>query len=477
MNRETIFISHATPEDNDFTIWLASRLRMLGYEVWIDKTGLVGGEKFWEDIDNVIRNKAIKYLVVYSKSICQKDETDNAIIGKLKDGISKEYALAESIGKQNKINDFIILMNIDASEYNLFIDAPRLNQIPFYENWAEGLKQLEKKLIKDEIPKPNVAGDDGFGEWYEKQFAIPNGITEKRELYYTNWWSIKKLPDYFFIYQFRNKEQADTIVKQNITYPLSKISNCISSFEEKNVFLVKTQEEDIEIVSQEIFKIKITDVLIGYESNEFPTHRDASNHFKQLLKKVFHQIMKNRGMFWYEMANKRFAYYYTPANLTSLKVKFEYPFRNKNKFKTKNLIGKHKDLGKWHFAVSIKPILFPVLGYSLKSHITFTEDGFKIWKNEKGEPDSERIHSQRRAKGKRMFNEEWRDEFLAFISALKKENKIEIALNPNFKLEMPSMPELYWADFGYFDPKDKSRHGLLSTYEFEEEVMEETEII
>lgn len=34
--RDTLFISHATPEDNEFAIWIGSRLEMLGYKVWID---------------------------------------------------------------------------------------------------------------------------------------------------------------------------------------------------------------------------------------------------------------------------------------------------------------------------------------------------------------------------------------------------------------------------------------------------------
>lgn len=48
--RDTIFISHATPEDNDFSIWIASRLEMLGHKVWVDKEGLLGGERFWMTI-------------------------------------------------------------------------------------------------------------------------------------------------------------------------------------------------------------------------------------------------------------------------------------------------------------------------------------------------------------------------------------------------------------------------------------------
>jgi len=34
--RNKIFISHAAPDDNDFTKWLALKLIALGYEVWCD---------------------------------------------------------------------------------------------------------------------------------------------------------------------------------------------------------------------------------------------------------------------------------------------------------------------------------------------------------------------------------------------------------------------------------------------------------
>ena len=134
--------------------------------------------------------------------------------------------------------------------------------------------------------------------------------------------------------------------------------------------------------------------------------------------------MKKRGMFWYEMANRKLAYFYTPANLRGLKVKYEYPLRgSKRKKKTKNLIGAYKNIWKWHYAVSIKPILFPIIGYSLKNHLTFSDDGFKIWE------DKNKIHSHRRSKGKTFYNEEWRDMFFAFLNGLcNSEGRIEIEL-------------------------------------------------
>jgi hypothetical protein len=100
MKKDMIFISHATPQDNEFSIWLASRLEMFGYKVWIDKEGLIGGERFWATIQQAIMSSA-KVLFVYSKNIITQD-------GVIKQGIENEIEYAKSIAIQFKIKDFII---------------------------------------------------------------------------------------------------------------------------------------------------------------------------------------------------------------------------------------------------------------------------------------------------------------------------------------------------------------------------------
>ena len=467
VKKETIFISHATPDDNEFTIWLASRLQMLGYKVWVDKKALLGGEKIWEEIDNVIRNEACKYLLVYSKNICDQKP------GKLKSGISKELHLAESVASENGFKDFRILLKIDNSAFNLFIGANELTHIPFNENWAGGLNQLIKKFDKDGIKPDEDNQDQGFGEWYESKYITQNGIIPKKELYYTNWWPITNLPESFYIFQFQTEQQAKLIYEQEQKYPVGKITNHLCSFAPNISTEIKQDEQILNIKPLNQFEIKVDDVLLGFERLEFPAQRDAENHFKQLLKRIFHLIMKKRGMFWYEMANRKLAYFYTPANLRGLKVKYEYPLRgSKRKKKTKNLIGAYKNIWKWHYAVSIKPILFPIIGYSLKNHLTFSDDGLKIWE------DKNKIHSHRRSKGKTFYNEEWRDMFFAFLNGLcNSEGRIEIELKKDFILYMCPWTELYWADFGYYEPKDKNRQGLLSDYIEDETEMDEAEEI
>jgi len=471
--RDTIFISHATPDDNEFAIWLASRLQLLGYKVWIDKDALLGGEKFWEKIDSAIRNDTIKFVLVYSKNIFQRNEAGELRAGKLKDGVYKEFSFAESIGKQENLSDFIGLLNIDDADYNLFIGGDRLNQIPFYENWAVGLKQLVRKLEKDSVPKFEEKRDSVFSDLYENEMTTKNGIIGKKELYYSNWWTIKKLPDSFFIYQFHSEKQAKLIYEKVSPFPISKISNCLASFDSEINLIVEHEGELIQVVPTGKFEIKVTDVLLGFESANFPIHRDSENHLKILLKRVFHLLMKNRKMFWHEMSNKRLAYYHTPASLNTLKVKFDYPFRSKKaKPIARNLLGTYQYKLHWHYAVSAKPILTPIVGFSLKNHLTFSDDGYTSWE------DKEKVHSHRRKKAKdsKYFNESWRDFQSAFLNSLcNAEGKIEIPLNKDFILEMGVWTEMFWADFGFYEPYDKDRQGLLN--DFYEDDIDEAELI
>ncbi|MFM7857602.1 MAG: TIR domain-containing protein [Flammeovirgaceae bacterium] len=53
--RTKVFISHATPDDNDFTRWLSLKLIGLGYEVWCDIFFLDKGVDFWSNIEKEIR--------------------------------------------------------------------------------------------------------------------------------------------------------------------------------------------------------------------------------------------------------------------------------------------------------------------------------------------------------------------------------------------------------------------------------------
>ena len=84
-------------------------------------------------------------------------------------------------------------------------------------------------------------------------------------------------------------------------------------------------------------------------------------------------------------------------------------------------------------------------------------------------------HSFRRKKGKRFFNEEWRDLQLAFIQQLKDIDgkiKIKISISEEF-LEMKQWPETFWSEVGYNDPK--SQMDINKVEDYYEELIEESD--
>jgi TIR domain len=116
--RNMLFLSHATPEDNDFARWLALQLASEGYPIWCDLTKLLGGEDFWKDIQEAIRTRSIRFLFVLSRS-------SNA-----KDGTLQELACAKAVAAKLRpqIRDYIIALKIDDlpySDVDIEISAPK----------------------------------------------------------------------------------------------------------------------------------------------------------------------------------------------------------------------------------------------------------------------------------------------------------------------------------------------------------------
>ena len=75
--RQALFISHANPEDNPFTLWLGAKLTALGYEVFADILRLKGGDDWERILEEAIRNKAVKFLLIATPHGVQKQGVRN----------------------------------------------------------------------------------------------------------------------------------------------------------------------------------------------------------------------------------------------------------------------------------------------------------------------------------------------------------------------------------------------------------------
>ena len=484
-NRNVVFIGHANPEDNEFTLWIQQKLINEGYKAECDITILLGGENdYWKDIQDCLENNTIKYLLVLSKITFQKS------------GVLDEWEFVRNIGRKHGLKDFIIPLKIDNVEYDTRIGLNRINVIEFSNSWANGLRRLNNKFLRDSVPKINDSSKLSVREWFLNKYSFGQGLEKKEETYYSNWLEIKNLPDKIYFFEYANDTQAKFVAEQ-IICPNIRHDKYLITFEEE----IKPQlyssnpllnKDDSFIEYKNIKEILISNITNNIEINDFPNLQDSKNFLIRLLKDAFHKYLISRNLKTYTYSGSNLICYYyekikseddlfnndenesypfeemeESINEEQTEIPYKVKFTYQNIPKRKILLGKYFD-SFWHLGISINVKLFPIYAFEIKSHIVFSDDGINIWN------DKDKLHKARRNKGKRFFNEEWRDLLFAFLNSLKKDSEdIRIPIMDNQFISLSSIPINLISKLGYHEPASKAR--LIPINEFIEDEDDEFE--
>lgn len=449
-NRDTIFIGHATPEDNEFTLWLQSKLIGEGYNCECDLSFLLGGEAdYWKNLQDFLENQTLKYILVVSNVTFEKE------------GVLDEWEHCKSIETQYKLKDFIIPIKIDDSAFNSRIGLNRRNLVVFENNWATGLKRLLKKLKNDKVPI-NSETTSLLSNWYENVYTNWSGIEKKyTDTFFSNWVKIPKTPSTIYFYKFENEKQARVVLKNNMVYPAYRHGNIIISFQKSlNYYLT---DNGFEVEPSEIIVKNTEDAFNWYEGDEFPTYHDFRRLLVRLINNCFEMYLKGTDLLSYDLSNSKCYYFEHKEDERTKGI-----FNVGNKKHKIGVTGKfYEDF--WHYGISFKTLLNPEFCISIKNHIIFTEDGKKAWN------DNKRMHSARRKKGKKMYNKEWRNLLLAFLSALanSESSTMSVVVSESETIELSSTPILFDANFGYIEPNDNKRLIPIDTFLDDEEYYEE----
>lgn len=186
--REAIFISHATPEDNAFTLWLGGKLTALGYQVFADILRLKGGDDWERILEDAIRNKAKRFLLVATPHGVQKQ------------GVRNEITIANETAKRLKEDGFIVPLRLAA--YPPPLQIAHAQYINFEKGWAEGLAELIALLEEVGVPK-NAPGDEAQ-TWQSLQLKDARTVGPGPELLVSNWLAIETLPSSIAFYDFKS---------------------------------------------------------------------------------------------------------------------------------------------------------------------------------------------------------------------------------------------------------------------------------
>ncbi len=419
---KTIFISHANAEDNYFSAWLSSKLNLLGYDTWCDVEKLKGGEDFWIEIPDKIRNQAIKFLFITSKESIKKD------------GTLKELAIADKIKDRG---EFIIPIRIDQIPYeNLPPELIRKVAIDFSNSWNEGLVQLVDKLQTDSVPKSESDFSKGILPFWYKALGLEyiNPIP-KDENYLSNWFRIE-LPQKIYVHVPNQFQPYDL---RNVPYPIMR---------DKGFFLTFASPDSLKnlISITKTYEVETTSFLAGPEcklqfDNLNEIFCETGKKIVQLMNDAFIRFMSYKGLNRYQLSGQRSAFFF-PLDYPNVADLKKYGRRRVVIF------GKSKEMN-WHFALEGSSFLFPLPAYSINYHIIFTQEGIPF-------PNLRRQHSLRRSIAKNWFNKKWQDMLLVAIASLsdKNENILSIPIGLDQTLIVHADPIIFNSHIGYIEPSD-----------------------
>ena len=182
--KQDYLLISAVDEDRMFAEWLTRKLTAEGYRVWYERFKLLGGETYPDDVDDAIKNQTFRFIALYSQTSLGDPEG------------TRQRLLALNIGS-DRDQDFLIPLNLDGVDQTRLDQVTKtLNFIPFHYNWAEGLKQLLKKLESINCPRtlPN-------GKRIAAETFLGNDVrSDKKETLFSNCFRIQQIPK--VIYRF-----------------------------------------------------------------------------------------------------------------------------------------------------------------------------------------------------------------------------------------------------------------------------------
>jgi len=393
--RSVIFISHANPQDNVFTLWLSQQLSLLGFDVWSDLNNLKAGDKFWEDIEATIRLQSAKVIVVLSQS------------SQTKANLLDEIDLAVRVERSEGINRFVIPVRIDDLGFDkVRANLARKNIIDFNQNWANGLVAILSTLEEDRVPKRAGALSNAMSKIQLKGIHKVPLVTQNAERLTSNWLLINDLPESVRLFDVAAPGDKIESIARSLRVPSFKYLRLIGSFCTGEG--ITSQDPSLPTLMRK-YEVPFGDFLRG-NSSDLPgmKGRDAYNLAVNMLRQAWNFEMQRRGLRSFSMSSNALAWYMPNDFIRGNKVQF---IDANGKKRRKSLVGwSERRKVFWHFAVEARAVLGGHPHFVLRQHVIFTADGVTPLASK------ERMHSLRRRFCKSWWNDRWRDMLIAFVT-------------------------------------------------------------
>lgn len=422
--RQALFVSHASPEDNAFTLWLGAKLTALGYEVFADVLRLKGGDDWERILESAIREKAAKFLLVATPHSVQKQ------------GVRNEIAIATETAKRIKDDAFIVPLRL--APFDAPLQIAHAQYIDFSKGWAPGLGDLLTLLSDAAIPKSGDTANAAL--WQGVQLKDARTVSAISERLVSNWLPIEALPQRIIFYDFKGGISLGAAEKaiRDSPLPVVAFNRGFLSFAP----LHQLQDYFGPNLPLERIEDRLTDHFLdeGWPDRHILVG-DARAKFTDLTRQALDGFFQAKGLQPFEIASGRLAWWPTGARATTKKLGFHWPDGPSG---LRQIVGRSKKRGfHWHYGVSCWARTAPIPHIRVAGRVVFTSDGT----NPLG--DARRLHRLRRSFCKSWRNAKWRDLLLTFWHWLGDgASAIDVPMGEGAIMKLRLPPMIFDADFG-----------------------------
>jgi len=389
MARNTIFICHATPDDNDFVRWLGARLTGHGYKVWADMFGLKGGMPFWNTIEDALREHACKVIYVASK----------ASVDANRQGVRNELSVADAVRKALADPAFIIPVRLDDVAFSDFpILVHQLNAIDFRQGWGGKLLELLDTLEAAGVPRSEGDRTAEFERWRQDAVKTAALVNNEPEPVLTSLSPISALPAEVLYVVTHNADAAaitETLRASGIPFwPFYQLLITFAGVDALNKALPSP------MVAEFRARTSLEQFLTGAVPDvTTPRRADAFNIASALLRQHVERHLVERGLKALPQRSSS-AFYFPTELVTNNKV----PYTAASGRRTnKNVVGRSERYKVyWHLAMKVSVVLGPPAFVRFKPYVAFSEDG------QTAIADPKRTSPIRKRFCKNWWNQHWR---------------------------------------------------------------------
>jgi len=420
--RDVLFISKATPGDNEFALWLAPRLEAAGYTVFADILSLDGGTRWRKDVTGTLQNRAVKML------LCCRDSTLAS------DGVQEEIGIASDLAKQLDDPKFIIPLRLEP--YKKLFGIGELQYVDFTRGWAEGLIKLLDTLRRQRV-RPDASSVRINPDWenFRRRGATP--IKDEPERLTSNWLRVAEIPDVMRYFEPTGAIERDALnaACRAAPFPIEPHQRGILSFATAHEI-----NDALEGIGR--FAVEHEIDTLAFAASGFPVcnvdRQTASNITYSMFRQAWNRFCRDRGLIEYQYSMNAAGFH---AGRDQAKIRQMFPWGrqgDKRSSMLRNIAKGHV----WQFGVTALPAFWPFYHFRLKSRVLFAP----LNGEEAGAPydDTKKMHRLRRTVCKGWRNKQWHGRIMAFLEMLSQDTAfISLSLSPTAVIKLDAAPMLF----------------------------------